>query len=133
MFVLAAGKPVTPGGLIIPITTLSTDRLEVLKPTRAADPELDYNAWSPYADDGQALDGLPWWNRFVISDQDGSELYFHNTAKSATEAAAQALAAASMPMIFTGSTEYQFWGYDSPIDDNRDGLSLRVNVYSLVP
>lgn len=126
---------IVPGGTIVTINTLSTDRLVITKPTIAADPALTWDAWSPFATDSGSGDGLSWVNAFTVSDQSDALVLLFTTSpvKYATVSAAQAAAAAGMPIQLTGHTAYQFWHHDTPTNDNRRGLSLRVETYSIVP
>lgn len=132
-FKLALNSSGDPGGTVVTIAALATDKLIITKPTIAADPALTWDAWSPYNSDG-AHGGLSYTNWFVLSDQSNALLLnYFPSAYGATAAAAQTITAADFPMQFTGSTSYKFWSYDTPITDNRFGLSLRVETYSLVP
>jgi len=108
----------------------STDILIVSKPAN-----LTYKAWSYWLSDGNPLaEGLPWTNAFWVTDDNNqTTLYWGGevdetgrvTERYAT--ADEADAAHAEDFVFlTGSTSYTFWIQDSPVNDNRGGLSLRV-------
>lgn len=120
-----------PNGTVISINTLTTDRVIITKPALAIDAGLIWDAWSAWANDTGNGDNLAWLNFFRVADQTDTQLLAPNVPKSANIAAALAAVQPYLPIQLTGKTEYQFWMFDSPIAENRGGLSLRVKVYSL--
>lgn len=134
-FADSSGQPAAPAGVVVTITVpLSTDRIVISKPAAADDPNMLEDAWSPWpADDATPPgDGLTWLNNFIISDQDDDVVDLINTLdipKAADTAGALDNAQAYFPIEYTGSTEYKFWCFDTPVEDNRGVLSLKVETY----
>lgn len=98
-----------------------TDRVKLLMPSG-----LTYQAWSQYSGDGGHP--LPWQCTFHVTNNEGVETTYLPTAyadATAARAAAEAYLADN-PIVLTGSTSYSVWVADSPINDNRGGLSFRV-------
>lgn len=126
---IAAGP--TPGGTIITINALSDETLIIRKPSVAEDASMTWDAMSRYGSDGASPpgDGLTWFHGFKISNQADTEIYSRVTAASATASAAQAVMQALTPITLTGHTAYQFWSWDTPLGDNRGGLSLKVEIW----
>lgn len=88
-------------------------------------PGLTYAAWSVWESDSNPLaDGLPWSNSFrVTDDQDQTTSYWPERYATAAEAEAAAIAS---PIFLTGSSSYTIWLFDSPVEDNRGGFSVRA-------
>lgn len=126
-----ATSPGAPGGTIVTIATNATDRVILTKPSVAENSNMLWDALSVWAtDDGDPPgDGLTWLHRFRISDQDNALLQNFSTARGANAAAALAIMQALTPITLSGSVQYKFWSWDSPISDNRGGLSLKADVY----
>jgi hypothetical protein len=129
-----SAEATVPGGVIVTVPALSTDRVVITKPSIAEDPELTWDAWSTWeADDANPPGtGNTWMNHFILSDEDDNTLVLFSAGFYPTVADALAGTQAEMPLEFTGHTAYQFWWADPFRNDNRNGLSLRVKVYSLV-
>lgn len=95
---------------------------------------LTYKAWSYWLSDSNPLaEGLPWTNAFWVTSDSGTTLYWGGEVDEAgkvTERYAtleEANAAHANDFVYlTGSTSYTFWIMDTPVNDNRGGLSLRV-------
>lgn len=86
---------------------------------------LTYKAWSPWNSDSEPLaHGTPWTNTFKVTDASGNvSEYWSGLFATAAEAEA---AFANQFVQLTGSTSYTVWLYDTPVTDNRGGLSLRI-------
>lgn len=128
-----ASEPGAPGGTVVTVTAGPTDRIIITKPTIASDPGLTWDAWSAFSTNG-VNGGLTWLNNFRLSNGSDTLLLDKNLSPVAyaTPAGAQAALAAETPITFTGETVYKFWEVDIPTSDNRGGLSLRVEVWSLI-
>ena len=90
---------------------------------------LTYPAWSRWLSDSNG-EGLPWGNEFWVTDGEGvTTAYWYGTDISqyhyATAAEAEA-AVAGRYVVLSGSTSYKVWLNDTPVTDNRGGLSLRI-------
>lgn len=123
--------PASPGGTIVTINVSPSQKIVITKPSMAANGNMDADAWSAYGSNG-ANGGLTWFNRFVVSGDSNVVLQNYNPSLNATIADALAATQAAMPMEFTGHSTYKFWSYDTPITDNRQELSLRVDIYNAV-
>lgn len=96
-------------------------------------PGLTYQAYSFWdSDDNPYADGLSWVNAFWVTDDTGTRSYWSGVvtdlipAERYASAAAAEAAVAGRYVILTGSTSYTIWIRDTPVYDNRGGLSLRV-------
>ena len=97
-----------------------TDLIIINKP-----PGLTYRAWSAFAYDADPFAKcLPWTNWFSVTDAQGvTTEHWHQWYATIEQAQASAL---NRNVVLSGSTSYKIWLYDTPVEDNRDGLSLRV-------
>lgn len=130
-FGLSATQPAAPIGTVVTINAQASDRIVITKPTIAVDPGLTWDAWSPYGSNG-SNGGLTWSNVFFVSNQDDDLLVaYAGAGLQSSIALAQSSVQGDFPMQLSGHTQYKFWCWDSPINDNRGGLSLRVETYSL--
>lgn len=134
LFADSGTLPAAPGGTVVTINVAASDKIRILKPSVAADALMFWDGWSPYDEDDNTPpgDGLTWVNNFIVSDQDDNLLLHYQSGRVATEALALAALQADVPIELTGRTAYQFWYFDTPTGDNRQGLSLKIEVYSLV-
>lgn len=96
-------------------------------------PGLTYPAYSYWdADDNPYADGLSWTNAFWVTDDAGTRSYWSGVvtdlipAERYASAAAAEAAAVGRYVVLSGSTSYKIWIRDTPVYDNRGGLSLRV-------
>lgn len=103
----------------------SSDQLVVTKP-----PGLTYQAWSGVpADSAPAAEGRPWSSDFWVTDDNGSTTRYWGDESASSRFATPAEAEAARKydyVLLSGSNSYTFWIYDTPVNDNRGGLSLRV-------
>lgn len=116
-------------GTVVTVSALSTDRIIVTKPSIDEDSGLTWDAWRNSYSIVLPLRG--WLNNFRISNQANTLLQIFGINATATEAEAFANIQASFPIVYSGHTQYKFWAYDSPISDNFNGLSLRVDLWRL--
>ena len=82
---------------------------------------MTHKAWSEWADIG-----LPFTNRFSVTTEEGETTQYWPEYYDTADDAEQATLGRSINL--TGSTSYTFWINDSPLLDNRGGLSLRVYI-----
>lgn len=90
-------------------------------------PGMTYQGWSHWGSDTDPQvtpPGKPWGTEFTVTNGSGTSATYW-TEKFANAAEAEAYAN-SNPILLYGATEYQFWLQDSPVNDNRGGLSIRV-------
>ena len=112
-------------GLEITSGITPDDILVIEKP-----PGLTYKAWSAWAA-GAAPGGLAWMNHFMVTDGHGTTTRYWGIEdpdgwpRYATPEEAEAAFAGSY-VLLTGSNYYKIWLSDTPVFDNRGGLSLRV-------
>lgn len=98
----------------------ASDTIIIEKP-----PGLTYPAYSVWPSDSTPeADGLPWLNAFRVTDDTTTRSYWAGEYY-ATAAAAEA-AVTKRRVVLSGSSSYKIWIYDTPVDDNRGGLSLRI-------
>ena len=85
-----------------------------------------YTAWSRWDSDGSpSAGGLPWECSYEVTHAGGSAGFLPTRYTSAAAAFA-----AATDVILSGYDQYTFWLYDNDLDDNRGGLSLRVQTVS---
>jgi hypothetical protein len=120
-----------PFGATQTITTLSSDKIVITKPSVASDAMMTWDAWSPWASDGANPPGtgLTWINNFEVYDQDNVSLLGYVNTPVISVAAALSVAQGDMPIELAGSTAYRIGHYDPAPGDNRAGLSLKVETY----
>lgn len=103
----------------------ATDVVYIDKPTDAAS-----LAWSPYNVD--AGNAQPWRNDFRITSSLGSVSYWENTL-AATAADSHAIAVSNGTIEISGVNSFTLWIYDTPVNDNRGGITLRVRRRKKIP
>jgi hypothetical protein len=103
----------------------ANDQLIVSKPAG-----LTYKAWSYWDDDNDpAALGRPWSNGFWVTDDQGATTQYWSGQDPANRYVTPEQADGAYRydyVVLSGSTSYTFWIYDTPVSDNRGGLSLRV-------
>jgi hypothetical protein len=103
----------------------ANDQLIVSKPAG-----LTYKAWSYWDDDNEpAALGRPWSNGFWVTDDQGATTQYWSGQDPAKRYVTPEQADSAYRydyVVLSGSTSYTFWLYDTPVSDNRGGLSLRV-------
>lgn len=88
-------------------------------------PGLTYQGWSAWSSDGDPnAEGKPWRNKFEVTDDHGHATYWAGSF--ATAAQAEQWAYQQGQVFLSGSSQYTIWLADTPPNDNRGGMSLRI-------
>lgn len=86
---------------------------------------MTYRAWSRWSSDSDPnANGRPWANDFWVTDGNDNTTH-HWTESRGTIDEAEA-AVIDRYVTLSGSNSYTFWLSDTPVNDNRGGLSLKV-------
>ena len=89
-------------------------------------PGMTYRAWSPWkTDDEPEASAPPWCNTFRVTNNTTGATTEYWPGHFGTIAEAEA-AALGRYVVLTGGTSYTIWLNDTPVDDNRGGLSVKV-------
>jgi hypothetical protein len=96
-------------------------------------PGMTYRAWSPWpSDDNPLALGKPWFNEFNVTNNTTGTItkYWPGVVRGgegfyATIDEAEA-AVLGKYILLSGGTSYTFWLEDTPVTDNRGGLSVKV-------
>lgn len=94
---------------------------------------MTYSAWSPWSTDGDPLAlGKPWTNAFnVTNNTTGVTTQYWGSGTPGGEGMYATIgeaetAAIGKYVLLTGGTSYTIWLADTPVTDNRGGLSVKV-------
>ena len=133
---VACGSSVIAAELSIDALTATTDGSVGTTYTQSPDDSLvievgaglTYDGWSRWSDDSNpAAAGLAWECGFAVKTED-NVITQYRTTRYLTAAAANAANIAAGPVVLTGHSSYTIFIHDTPPEDNRGGLSLRISA-----
>lgn len=116
----------------VTISGLSPDDVVVFtKPL--ADAGLTWPAWSAWPSDDATTPPPPapghvWLNRFQVTNAEGSNVELLTSFYASSDEAALAVQSV-LPLQVSGSTSYTVWIYDPNPSDNRQGMSIKAQIY----
>lgn len=91
---------------------------------------MTYVAWSNWDSNGDpAAEGKPWTNTFRVTASGVTTDYWPEYYETPEEAELNAI---DRSIQLTGSSSYLIWLNDEPVNDNRGGLSIRVNKNGVI-